>query len=114
MRMARMSPERREEKFALMRARQQFLEEARQKGAALRAPSADTLRRREKVKLIPAHLDMYRVKEVAQMLGVSGKTVQRWFWDRAVKVHGPGGQHRRKVTLLISRAVLEDWMRERT
>ncbi|PWT71385.1 MAG: hypothetical protein C5B60_10995 [Chloroflexi bacterium] len=53
---------------------------------------------------------MLRVGEVAIELGVSVRTVQRWFADRAVIVEaGP-----RKTTMLISRRVLDDWKKEHT
>jgi excisionase family DNA binding protein len=50
---------------------------------------------------------MYRVNEVADMLGVSPDTVLRWFRGRAVA--GPG---RRRRTMLISRRDLEQWVAE--
>jgi len=102
--------EERDEKFTLMRAKQErMLAHPR---PHQRPPSFDTLAREERQKKngIPAHLEMYRINEVAQMLGVSRRSVIRWFRDVAVKP--PGTQ--RKGTLLISRAVLEDWIREHT
>jgi phage terminase Nu1 subunit (DNA packaging protein) len=52
---------------------------------------------------------MLRVKQVAELLGVSTKTVQVWFRKRAVVVQGP-----HKATMLIPRRVLDDWIREHT
>lgn len=112
--MPTLSAERREEKFARMRERMLVIQQAREKGVTPRMPSPQAQKRKEKLSNLPAHLEMFRVPEVAYMLGVSSQSVHRWFADRAIKVLGPGGQRHRKTTLLISRAVLEDWMREHT
>ncbi|HXA25591.1 MAG TPA: helix-turn-helix domain-containing protein [Acetobacteraceae bacterium] len=50
---------------------------------------------------------MLRVGQVAEILSVSARTVQRWFADRAVIVQGPT-----KTTMLIPQQALDDWLRE--
>jgi hypothetical protein len=120
--MGKYTPERREEKFALMRARMEQLREIHERAAnglpaapASRPMSESTYRRRERLKAegFPAHLEMYRVNEVAQMLGVNPRTVVRWFGDRAVVVGMPKKTgSRRRQTLLISRRDLEEWIEE--
>jgi hypothetical protein len=113
--MGKYSPERREQLFALMRARMEQRREIAQGAPPTRPMSQATYRRRERLKAegIPAHLEMYRVNEVAEMLGINPRTVLRWFGDRAVvagksKVQG----RRRRQTLLISRRDLEEWVEE--
>lgn len=49
----------------------------------------------------------FRAHQVARMLNVSVKTVQRWFRRHAVIVRGG-----RKTTMLISQRALDDWIRE--
>ena len=111
--MARLTPERREQKFASMRTRQQWLNEAREaKEAGLPPPTKPRVTSEPKpVQEIP---QMHRVKYVAEQLGVSRQTVTQWFWDRGVKIPSKGGPQRRKVTLLIPHEVFEDWKREHT
>jgi excisionase family DNA binding protein len=71
-----------------------------------RAVSFERRQRRERlVGDAPAHLQMYRVAEVAEMFGVSPKTVRRWFQGIAISVEKEG-----RRTLLISRQDLEEWI----
>ena len=53
---------------------------------------------------------MMRVGEVAGILRISPRTVQRWFADRAVIVRAG----RVKTTMLISEQMLDDWIRDHT
>lgn len=52
---------------------------------------------------------MLRVKQVAELLGVSRQTVERWFGHRAVVVQG-----RSNKVMLIPRRFLDDWIRDHT
>lgn len=118
--MAKYTPERREELFALMRARQAERRELAATPASpaqvspRRLPSEATVRRRERLKAagVPAHLEMYRVKEVAQMLGVSSQSVLNYFGERGVVIADRKPGKKLKRTLLISRQVLEQWLAE--
>lgn len=103
----------REKRFALMRERMRLAEEVRAGAPPERPLTPERYERRERLKSIPAHLEFYRVDEVSKMLGVSKRSVTRWFQDRALHV-GPGrrGPLRPKQTLLISRELLEEWILE--
>jgi hypothetical protein len=103
-----------EEKYRWMRERQRIKHAiAAGREAPARALTPPAQRRREQRKELPAHLEMYRVREVAEMLGVSTQSVLRWFADSAVVVRpSASGPRRPKRVMLISRAVLEAWMRE--
>ena len=109
--MGRYTQERLTERFEAMRARQAELQALQAEGAPLRKRprSEERIRRETEHKAaVPPHLDMYRVNEVVRMLGVSRRTVERWFRSRAVLVAAPGA----KGTLLISRQLLEEWVKE--
>jgi excisionase family DNA binding protein len=108
--MASYSPEKRQEMFALMRERMRLEREAAN-GAPPPLPTS-AYRRQKAEGGIPAHLEMYRVEEVAEMLGVSRDSVTRWFKDRAVVAGEPKPGRRPKQTLLISRRDLEEWLEE--
>ena len=112
--MGKYTSERREELFALMRARMQQRREIAQGAPSSRPMSQATYRRRERLKAegIPAHLEMYRINEVAQMLGINPRTVVRWFGDRVVVAGKTVPGRRRRQTLLISRRDLEQWVAE--
>jgi hypothetical protein len=101
--------------FADMRLRQQQLREA-ERGAPRESQTAYRIRERRKAQGgLPPHLEFFRVKEVAEALHVHPTTVSRWFRARAVKAgESAAGPRRRKRTLLISRKMLEDWVRERS
>jgi hypothetical protein len=45
-------------------------------------------RQRRQAAETPAHLRMFRVNDVAEMLGVSPQSVRRWFEGRATVVGG--------------------------
>jgi transposase len=105
-----LSAEKREQKFAAMRQRQQWLEEARAaKWAGLPPPAPP---RPAKPVARPVEPQVYRVKQLAEMLQVSSQTIINWFRDRAVKVTSKGGPVRKKTTLLIPHEVYEEWKRE--
>ena len=101
-----------DERFAWMRAR--MAERSAHPPTSTRPLSPARYRRRQEQAALPAHLRMLRVTEVAELLGVSPKTVRRWFEKRAVVV----GQVRttksrqRRRTLLISQQDLEQWISE--
>lgn len=107
--------EEREKRFELMRERMRLAEEVSRAGLPRRGPPLTRERheRRERLKSVPAHLEFFRVDEVASMLGVSKRSVTRWFQDRAVSFGSERrGPIRPKKTLLISRQLLEQWLLE--
>jgi len=55
---------------------------------------------------------MYRVGEVAEILGVSRWTLHKWFRNKAVTVGTPKPGMPLRQTMLIPRAVLEEWIEE--
>lgn len=103
----------REQLFEWMRERQKLKQEiaAGERPPAERPLSLTGQRRRQRQKgpggELPAHLQFFHVSDLAEILGVSRQTVERWFEGRAI-VAGT----RRRRTLLISRQVFDDWLRE--
>jgi hypothetical protein len=103
-----------EEKLAWMRERmRQKVEKSSQ--AVQRSLSPARHRRQQRLAVgIPAHLRMFRVSEVAEILGISPQTVRKEFAGRVVVM----GQtkttqsRRRKRILLISQRDLEEWIEE--
>lgn len=103
-------PQRLEEKFAWMRERMRQRESRESARLSKAAHKRHERLRAER----PAHLEMYRLKEVAEMLGVSTRTVGRWFRGRAIAVGNPASKGRRaRNVVLISRRTLEEWLKER-
>lgn len=106
-----------EDKLVWMRERQRRRQE--QEARPPRSGGADrghrgTTSRDNRARLAdapPALPQMLRVKQVAKALGVSVKTVRRWFRRRAVIVRDPGA---RKSVMLIPQRALDDWIREHT
>ena len=89
---------------------------AKGRGAVIRRSISPERHRRQQrqAEETPAHLWMFRPKEVAELLGVSPDTVRRQFENRAVII----GQsvstksRRRKRIFLISLRDLEQWLDE--
>jgi hypothetical protein len=105
-----------EEKLDWMRERMKAKAAREAEGAVVqRSVSPARYRRGQLLKSeMPAHLRMFRVAEVAEMLGVSPAIVRREFEDRATII----GQsettpsRRRHRILLISQRDLEEWLEE--
>jgi hypothetical protein len=97
-----------EEKLAWLRERMR----AKAESPESRSLSPAKYRRRKRLAVeLPKHLRMFRVVEVAEMLGVSSQTVRRWFKGRVVAVPGPKIKFgRRRFTLLISQQDLEEFI----
>lgn len=93
-----------EDKLAWMRAKQQRKCAPQ---AAPRGPSAVPAPPREAAR--PEPPQMLRINQVAQLLGVSRRTVYRWFGKRCVVIQGPV----RRVVLIPQR-VLDEWVRKHT
>lgn len=108
----RYPPQPLEEKLTWMRERQRKRQEQEARSPSHRgATSRDNPARLAAAPPAPALPQMLRVKQVAKALGVSVKTVRRWFRRRAVIVRDPGA---RKSVMLISQRALEDWIHEHT
>ena len=99
-----------EEKLAWMRQRQKQKEVQTEEVVRQREPRKQSEQRPEPPRLERPGRKMMRVSEVAEILGVSTKSVQRWFRDRAVLVR-PG---LRRTIMLISEQVLDEWIAEHT
>lgn len=100
-------------KFEWMRAKQRKKQEREARRAERKAALVE--RKIEPGRVVPLPPDppllpkMLRVKQVAEILGVSRQTIERWFEKRAVVVQG--GNHR---MMLIPQRTLDDWIREHT
>jgi hypothetical protein len=114
--MARYPAQPLEEKLAWMKERMQGKSAREAKGeTVLRAPSPARHRRAQLVQAkIPAHLEMFTVAEVAQMLAVSPSTVRRYFAGKVVMVGRADTtpSRRRYRKFFISRRDLEQWLEE--
>lgn len=104
--MGRYTAEPLENKLAWMRERQQ---RKREKESRHRAPVVVPAPAPAASPQPPAPLPQYhKVQKVAQWLGVSDRTVRRWFRKHALIVPGPCGT---KSTWLIPHQAVEDWIR---
>jgi excisionase family DNA binding protein len=113
--MALYTAEQKEEMYRLLRERMRVQSELHATGAPLRRPPSQARQRREQRLAALSGKDlrsMYRVSEVADLLGVSRYTVERWFRDRAVLVGEPKPGKRLRQVMLIPHAVFDAWLRE--